>query len=155
MRDYDAILLRKTAYMSKWYVNFIFQNGRREGSRRLLARQKALCPNYLSETASTVCTNLSRIFFNHRLGQSPDRGEDISIGASGNGRLPDSTIDLAITEKLDISPFHSIRSLALTIKRSPTTVWTHLRCMGFVIKHLQFVPHTLSSIQKMNACNIQ
>jgi hypothetical protein len=122
IRNYGAILLRKAACTSKWYVNLIFQNGRREGSRRLLARQRILCPNYLSETASTACTNLSRIFFNHRLGQSPDRGEDISIGASGNGRLPDSTIDLAIPEKLDISLFHSIRSLSSTIKRPPTTV---------------------------------
>jgi hypothetical protein len=51
-----------------------------------------------------------------------DRREDISIRAVGNGHLPDSTIDLAITEGLDISLFHSVRSLASTIKRLPRTV---------------------------------
>jgi hypothetical protein len=74
--------------------------------------------------------------------------EDISMRASRSGRLPTNTIDLAIAEELDIFPFHSIRSLASTIKRPPTTVWIHLYCMDFAIKHLRFVPHTLSSVQK-------
>jgi hypothetical protein len=90
-----------------------------------------ICP------ACFLITNWARDF---------DRWEHISMRASGSGCLPDSTIDLAIMEQLDISPFHSVRSLASTIKRSLTTVWTHLRCMGFVIKHLRFVPQKLSPV---------
>jgi hypothetical protein len=101
--------------------------------QKLQVRPVSICPTYSS------ITNWARAL---------DRWEDISMRASGSGRLPDSTIDFAMTERLEISPFHLIRSLASTIKRSPTTVWTHLHCMSFVIKHHRFVPQKLSPVQR-------
>jgi hypothetical protein len=77
-----------------------------------------------------------------------DRGEDISVRAFGSVRLPDDRIDEAIAQELDISPFHSMRSLASAIKRPPPIVWCHLHSMGFGIKHLRLVPHSLSEVQK-------
>jgi hypothetical protein len=38
-----------------------------------------------------------------------------------------------------MSLFYLVRSLASIIKSPPTMIWTHLFCIGFVIKHLQFV----------------
>jgi hypothetical protein len=77
-----------------------------------------------------------------------DSGEDISVRASGSGHLPDDRINEAIAQELDISPFHLVRSLASAIKKPPPTVWCHLHSMGFVIKHLRLVPHSLSEVQK-------
>jgi hypothetical protein len=34
------------------------------------------------------------------------------------------------------------------IKYPQETVWCHLHSMGFVVKHLRLVPHTLSPVQK-------
>jgi hypothetical protein len=63
--------------------------------QKLQARSVPICPAYSS------ATNWVRAL---------DRGEDISMRASGSGCLPDSTIDLTITEELDIYLFHSVRS---------------------------------------------
>jgi hypothetical protein len=68
--------------------------------------------------------------------------------ASWSDYLPHSTIDLVMAEELDISSFRSVPSLASTIRRPPTTARTYLHCLGFVIEHLRFVPHTLSAVQK-------
>jgi hypothetical protein len=101
--------------------------------QKLQAQHAPICPAY------SAITNWVRVL---------DRREDISMRASRSGRLPDNTIYLAIIKKLDSSPFQSVRLLASAIERSPKTIWTHSHCMGFVIRHLRFVPHTLSSIQK-------
>jgi hypothetical protein len=77
-----------------------------------------------------------------------DREEDISMRASGSGRLPDDRINDPIAEELEISPFHSVRSLASAIKRPRETIWCHLHSMRFVVKHLRLVPHTLSLVQR-------
>jgi hypothetical protein len=77
-----------------------------------------------------------------------DRGEDISVRFSGSSRLVDDRIHEAIAQELDISPFHSVRSLASAIKRPPPTVWCHLHSMGFGIKHLRLVLFSLSEVQK-------
>jgi hypothetical protein len=49
-------------------------------------------------------------------------GEDIHGHASGSGRLPDDRVDTLVIKVLEESPFHSVHSLANTIKISPTTV---------------------------------
>jgi hypothetical protein len=63
--------------------------------QKLQARPVPICPAYSSITNWVGAV---------------DRGEDISMRASRSGRLPDSIIDLAITEELDICLFHSVRS---------------------------------------------
>jgi hypothetical protein len=76
-----------------------------------------------------------------------DQGEDISMRASGSGRSPDDRIDDDIAEELEISPFHSVHSLASAIKHLRETVRCHLHSMYFVVKHLRLVPHALRSDQ--------
>jgi hypothetical protein len=75
--------------------------------QKLLSRLLTLCHAY-----STI-TNWDRAL---------DRGEDISTRVSGGGHLPDDTINAAITEELEIAPFHSVHSLASIIKWSRKTV---------------------------------
>jgi hypothetical protein len=58
------------------------------------------------------------------------RGENIHGYASGGGRLPDDRVDTLVINALEESPFHSVRSLASTIKIPPMTVWRHLHARG-------------------------
>jgi hypothetical protein len=141
------ILLRKTDCPLKWAIYFIFQNGRREGFRPLLARQRVLCPNSVSKTARTASNDLSYLFVDHELDQSPRSREEISMRLSGSALLLDDRNHDPIAEELEISPFHSVHSLASAIKRLRETVWCHLHSIGFVVKHLRLVPHTLSLVQ--------
>jgi hypothetical protein len=76
------------------------------------------------------------------------RGEDIHGHASGAGRLPDDRVDTLVINALEESPFHSVRSLASTIKIPPTTEWRHLHARGFIVRNLHIVPHMLSLAQK-------
>jgi hypothetical protein len=101
--------------------------------QKLQARPVLTCPAYSS------ITNWIRAI---------DRREDIAMRQSGSSRLPDDRIDDAITEELEISPFHSVRSLASAIKRPRVRVWCHLHSMSFVIKYLRLVPHMLSPVQQ-------
>jgi hypothetical protein len=59
--------------------------------------------------------------------------------------IPEETLVINAFEK---SPFHSVRSLASTIKIPPTTVWRHLHARGYVVRNLHIVPHMLSVAQK-------
>jgi histone-lysine N-methyltransferase SETMAR len=76
------------------------------------------------------------------------RNEDITRRASGSGRLAFDEIDSLIADALDEAPFHSVRSLASSIKYPHTTVWRHLRTAGYIVRNLHLVPHTLSPAQK-------
>jgi hypothetical protein len=76
------------------------------------------------------------------------RREDIHGHASGVGRLPNDRVDTLVINALEESPFHSVRSLASTIKISPTTVWRHLHARDHVVRNLRNVPHMLSLAQK-------
>ena len=77
-------------------------------------------------------------------------GVDILTRKIGSGPSSDSTIDVQICLQLEQFPFHSLRTLSSTLKIPKSTIHDHLRKMGFVVKHLRFVPHTLNSIQKLN-----
>ena len=81
-------------------------------------------------------------------------GDDILTRKIGSGPSGDSTIDVQICFQLEQFPFHSIRTLSSTLKIPKSTIHDHLLKMGFVVKHLRFVPHTLNSIQKLNLVNL-
>jgi hypothetical protein len=76
------------------------------------------------------------------------RGEDIHGHASGGARLSDDRVGTLAIKALGESPFHSVRSLASTIKISPITVWRHLHARGDAVRNLHIVPHMLSLAQK-------
>jgi hypothetical protein len=58
-------------------------------------------------------------------------------------------IDQAILDALDHCPFSSIRGLTRLTCIPTTTVHLHFtQSLGFVVKHLRWVPHTLTPIQK-------
>jgi histone-lysine N-methyltransferase SETMAR len=100
---------------------------------KLLARMSPRAPAY-----STI-TNWIRAL---------GRGEDIRERASGGGRVPDERIPTLIAEALTEAPFHSVRSLASTIKIPKTTIWRHLHQAGYVVRNLRIIPHSLSDTQK-------
>jgi hypothetical protein len=65
-----------------------------------------------------------------------------------SGRAPDD-IDNAIFQALDQTPFVSVRELAQATCISTATVWRCLtRSLGFVVKHLHWVPHSLTEAQR-------
>lgn len=82
-----------------------------------------------------------------------NRGEDIFERKTGSGRISDLQIDQRILNALNEMPFHSIRTLSNQLKIPKTTVFNHMRSMGFIIKHLRFVPHTLNDSQKVQRVN--
>jgi hypothetical protein len=100
---------------------------------KLLARAGEACPAY------SAITNWIRAL---------TRGEDIHGHASGSGPLPDDRVDTLVINALEESPFHSVRSLASTIKIPLTTVWRHLRARSYVVRNLHIVSHMLSLGQK-------
>jgi len=58
-------------------------------------------------------------------------------------------VEQAIQEALDERPFSSLRQLAKRILVPMSTVRYHLvNCMGYKLKHVRWVPHTLSTGQK-------
>jgi hypothetical protein len=62
---------------------------------------------------------------------------------------PAAMIDDAILDALDKQPFSSVRELAKLTFIPTTTVYRHLtRSLGFVLKRLRWVPHTLTDTQK-------
>jgi hypothetical protein len=76
-----------------------------------------------------------------------ERDEDITQRASGSGCLRNDHIDVLIANALEETPFHSVRSLASSIKYPQTTVWRHLHNACYMVRNLHLVPHTLSAAQ--------
>ena len=76
-------------------------------------------------------------------------GQNILVRKTGSGLSTDNFIDPLICDQLEQMPFHSVRTLSTTLKIPKSTIHDHLRKMGFVVKHLRFVPHTLSYEQKL------
>jgi DNA-binding MurR/RpiR family transcriptional regulator len=65
--------------------------------------------------------------------------------------LPRDVIDNAILETLDQTPFASMHELAKATCIPRTTVWRRLtESLGFVVKHLHWVPHSLTSAQRQD-----
>jgi hypothetical protein len=62
---------------------------------------------------------------------------------------PTTIIDDAILDAVDKQPFSSVKELAKLTCIPTTTVYGHLtRSLGFVAKHLRWVPHAMTDSQK-------
>jgi hypothetical protein len=71
------------------------------------------------------------------------------ISSESSDELLTTIIDDAILDALDKQPFPSVKELARLTCIPTTTVYRHLtRSVGFVVKHLRWVPHTLTGTQK-------
>jgi hypothetical protein len=75
-------------------------------------------------------------------------GNNILDVPESPGRPYDVDLDDRIFEALNEFPFHSVRTLASSLKRPRATIHQHLLRAGFELKHLKWVPHTLSEEQK-------
>jgi hypothetical protein len=65
--------------------------------------------------------------------------------------LPPDVVDNAILESFDQTPFASVHELVKATCIPCTTVWRRLReCLGFIVKHLHWVPHSLTDAQRQN-----
>jgi hypothetical protein len=64
------------------------------------------------------------------------------------GKESDGLVDFKILLELTAFPFHSVRTLASSLKISHSTIYDHLRRGNFTIKHLRWVPHTLDDDRK-------
>jgi hypothetical protein len=63
-------------------------------------------------------------------------------------RRPFDIIDNAILQTINKIPFASVQELAKSMCISTATVWWGLtRSLGFVVKHLHWVPHSLTEAQ--------
>jgi hypothetical protein len=63
--------------------------------------------------------------------------------------LPPDDVDNAIRQALGQTPFASVRELAKATCISTATVWRRLtRSLGFFVKHLHWVPHNLTEVQR-------
>jgi hypothetical protein len=65
-------------------------------------------------------------------------------------KTPNSIIvDHTILQVLGDEPFSSVRQIAYRTRIPKTTVYNHLvHSLGYTVKHLRWVPHTLSLLQK-------
>jgi hypothetical protein len=69
-----------------------------------------------------------------------------------------SDLDEAILTTLGEQPFVSVRQLAAATHLAPSTVYWHLaHKLGFTVRHLCWVPHTLSTLdmERRVACSNQ
>lgn len=82
------------------------------------------------------------------------RGENILQRKIGSGISQDNYVDQKILLELEQMPFHSVRSLSTVLKIPKSTIFDHLHKMGFIVKHLRFVPHILSPSQKVQRMNL-
>jgi hypothetical protein len=75
----------------------------------------------------------------------------ILVGAPRPDEPATIVIDQAVLDALERYPFSSIRELARLTCIPTTTVHRHLtQPLGFVVKHLRWVAHTLTPTQKPN-----
>jgi transposase len=72
-----------------------------------------------------------------------------AISSEPSDESPTIITDDSILDALDKQPFSSVRELAKLTYIPTTTVYWHLtRSLGFVVKHLHWVPHSLTDTQK-------
>jgi hypothetical protein len=85
----------------------------------------------------------STVTSDRRQRQSP------AISSEPSHEPPTTIIDEAIPDALDKQSFSSVRELAKHTSIPTTTVHRYLTgSLGFVVKHLRSVPHTLADTQK-------
>jgi hypothetical protein len=72
-----------------------------------------------------------------------------AISSEPSNEPPTTIINDAILDALDKQPFSSVKELVKLTCIPTTTVDRHLtRSLGFVVKHLRWVPHTLTDTQQ-------
>jgi hypothetical protein len=78
----------------------------------------------------------------------PQQRQFPTISAEPSDEPPTTIIDDPILDALDKQPFSSVTELAKLTCIQTTRVYRHLtRSLGFVVKHLRWVPHTLTDTQ--------
>jgi histone-lysine N-methyltransferase SETMAR len=106
------------------------------------------------ETAKDVCDEINEVLGAHTIGYSTitqhlrlARFDDVPTDTE-EIKVP-SLVDDAILTALERAPFSSIRELARATCLPITTVHRHLiMSLGFTVKHLRWVPHSLTASQK-------
>jgi transposase len=82
----------------------------------------------------------------------PRQWQFSAISSEPSDESPTTIIDGASLDALDKQPFSSVRELTKLTSIPTTTVYRRLtRSLGFVVKHLRCVPHTLTDTQKAEA----
>jgi hypothetical protein len=72
-----------------------------------------------------------------------------TISSEPSDEPPTTIIDDAILDALDKQPFSSVKELAKLTCIPTTTVYRHLtRSLGFIVKHLRWVPHSSTDTKK-------
>jgi hypothetical protein len=72
-----------------------------------------------------------------------------AISSGHSDKLPPIVIDNAILHAVDKQPFSSVKELTKRICIPTNTVYRHLTIsLGFVVKHLRGVPHTVTNTEK-------
>jgi histone-lysine N-methyltransferase SETMAR len=82
------------------------------------------------------------------------RGDDIQTRRFSPGRAPHFENDALILDCLHMYPFSSVRSISTHTKIPQTTVYRTLLRLNFTVKHLKWVPHTLTEAQKRKRVEI-
>jgi hypothetical protein len=65
-----------------------------------------------------------------------------------SGKPSDSFVDFTILTELTAFPFHSVHTLASTLKVAQSMTWNHLPKEPFVVKHLRWVDRRLDDRTK-------
>jgi hypothetical protein len=72
-----------------------------------------------------------------------------AISSEPSHEPPMTIIDYSILDAFDKQPFSSVKELAKLTCMPTTTVYRHLtRLLGFAVKHLRWIPHTLTDAKK-------
>jgi hypothetical protein len=75
-------------------------------------------------------------------------GDNILEPVERKGKKSDGLVDFKILIALTAFPFHSVRTLASSLKIPHSTIYDHLQRGHFTVKHLRWVPHTLDDWAK-------
>jgi hypothetical protein len=75
-------------------------------------------------------------------------GEDIFEVGLHPGKPSDGFVDFEMLTELTAFHFHSMRTLAHTLKLPRSMIWDHLNKRPFVVKHFRWIPHRLEDEAK-------
>jgi hypothetical protein len=75
-------------------------------------------------------------------------GDGILEPVKRKGKELDGLVDFKILATLTAFPFHSVQTLASSLKIPRSTIYDHLQRGNFPVKHLRRIPHTLDECTK-------
>jgi hypothetical protein len=79
-----------------------------------------------------------------------ERGRTHLSTVASPGREPDESLAAVIAGKLDADPHFSARKLAQSLEFAVSTICRYLtEVLGMKLRHLHWVPHTLTPAQKL------